>query len=216
MVRSSRCENCGALAVPTALCRYCGAVARTEDLVAAGFGDGDDAFGVMRDAAGVRVSILGTRALRVEVPPQFGVGPAVIGCAWTRGVFVDLDVSAAVRFEQAPEGLTAGVWLRSSTANAVCVALSPSGKLSVTTRRDEGRILEPLGTVAASAAFPRGMPLVLRAKVAGAVLTVYRNGWAAMSVACPTDITGGADLVVDAPRSECGIVVFEDACARLP
>lgn len=176
--------------------------------MAAGFGEGD-AFAVMKDASGVHVSILGANALRVEVPPEAEVGPAVVGCAWTRGVFVDLDVSVAVRFERAPEGIAAGMWLRSSKTSAICVLLTPDGALSVTVRRDE--TLAQLGGVPAA-----GAVSVLRARVARDVLTLYRNGTAAMSVTCPTDIAGGADLVVEVPKHERGSVVFEDVCARLP
>jgi hypothetical protein len=157
VIRSSRCENCGALAAP-GRCRYCGAAARSEELVAAGFGESDDTFGVMRDAGGARVAILGANALRVDVPPESEVGPAVVGCAWTRGVFVDLDVSVAVRFERAPDGIAAGVWLRSSKASAVCVMLSPAGELSVTARRDEGRTIEKLAAIAATPGFRADAP----------------------------------------------------------
>jgi hypothetical protein len=213
VIRSSRCENCGALASSGARCRYCGATVLAEDLVAAGFGDGEDSFVAMRDAQGVRVTALGAHALRVEVPPETEVGPAVVGCAWTRGSFVDLDVSVAIRFELAAEGIAAGIWLRSSTAAAVCVMLTPDGKIAATTRRDH---IAQLGGIGAPAGLRFGEPIVLRAKIQGALLTIHRNGIAAMSVACPTDLTGGADLVVEVPARERGAVVFEDVCATLP
>jgi hypothetical protein len=215
-MRSSRCDNCGALASDAARCRYCGAVVGTDDLVAAGFGDGDGAIAVMPDAEGVRVTVLGVRALRVDVPPATEVGPAHVGCAWTRGVFVDLDVGVAIRFERAPDGIAAGVWLRSSRRSAVSVMLELTGEVSVAVRRDEGRQIERLGAVGPPDNFRAGVSVVLRARVAGDVLTIYRNGLGVLSVKCPTDFAGGADFVVDVPHRERGSVVFEDVCARLP
>lgn len=216
MERASRCEDCGALATAGARCRYCGAVPRASDLVAVGFGPDEDAFGIMSDAEGVRVQPIGRRALRVDVPPASEVGPAVVGCAWTRGTFVDLDVSVAIRFEREAEGIRAGCWLRSTTASAICVTLSPNGAIDAVVRREQGRSQEVLASIPPPPRLPSGGVFVLRARVEGDRLTVYRNGTPLVSVRCPTSLSGGADLVVEVPAGERGTVMFEDANARLP
>ncbi|MBS2014124.1 MAG: hypothetical protein JST00_14635 [Deltaproteobacteria bacterium] len=189
---------------------------RVEDLVAAGFGHEEGTFETMTDASGVRVLRLGANTLRVDVPSEIDVGPAVVGCAWTHGTFVDLDLGVAVHFERAAEGMVAGVWLRSSASSGVCIMLSPDGRVSATVRRDDETPIVPLATVQARSASDANGTFVLRAKVLGEKLIVHRNGVVAMSVTCPTDIVGGAALVVQVPTSERGVVVFGDACARLP
>jgi hypothetical protein len=207
-MRALRCEHCGALASSAGHCRYCGTPLQNQDLIAAGFCDDavTDAFVVLRDTSGVRLSHAGSM-LRVDVPPETEVGPAVVGCACTRGNFVDLDVSVAIRFEHAARGIAAGIWLRSSKAGALRVMIAPDGAGSVMVNHGEEMLV--LGR------FQAVVPLVLRAKVVSDVLTVYRNGVPAISVSCPTDLVGGGDLVVEVPAEERGVVVFEDVCARL-
>ena len=213
MLRTGRCDNCGALASATGRCRHCGAVTRETELAAAGFGHEDDAFGVTPDVEGARVTRIGRNAIRVEVPPETEIGPTTLSCAGTHGMFVDLDVSVAIRFERAPEGITAGIQLRVGKDGGVCVALSPAGGILLFVQSDEYRKIEVIGRIAASTT--RAVN-VLRASVKGDLLTVFRDGVAAGSVRCPTTSRGGAILAVDAPLRERGVVVFEDACARLP
>src|SRR5262245_31952848 len=125
-------------------CQYCGVVATdAADLIAATFGDGAGAWLVSPplDHHNIRLEPVSDRALRIDLPPETEIGGAIVGCAWTRGDFADVDVAVAIAFERAPLGVAAGFWLRSTHERALTVMLWPSGGITVGARYEAGAYL---------------------------------------------------------------------------
>jgi hypothetical protein len=216
-VKFHRCERCGAPAKSaTARCSACGV---TPVIIASGFGNAPDTWEVTPPIDKTRVVVLDDNELRAGMPPRSEVAGWVMGCAWTRGDYVDVDVTAPIVFESTPARLGAGIWLRSSTQGSIQIMVDYRGVITTAVERldAEPPKLEWLGReLAAAPGFAAGATTVLRARLVGDVLSVFVDGIPRGSWRCPTNLTGGVSLFVNVAESERSIVRFLDPSVTLP
>jgi len=141
-----------------------------------------------------------------------------MGCAWTRGDYIDVDVTAPIVFETTPARLGAGIWLRSSTTGSIQVMLDSRGTVTTAVERLAGDTpkLDWLGNQISIAGFAAGATTVLRARLVRDVLSVFVDGVPRGSVRCPADLVGGVSLFVNVAESERSIVRFLDPSVTLP
>jgi len=114
-VKIHRCERCGTPAKSaTARCSACGV---TPVIIASGFGNAPDTWEVTPPIDKTRVVVLDDNELRAGMPPRSEVPGWVMGCAWTRGDYIDVDVTAPIAF--------GGLWLWLYTRELAGRALLP-------------------------------------------------------------------------------------------
>jgi hypothetical protein len=215
-----RCDHCGALAsIPGARCRYCGSpTARSDRIIAASFGSSGATWEVSPPVDKTNLALIDGRELCIDLPARPEVPGPVMSCAWTRGAFVDVDVSSALVFDGVAPGLAAGFLLRSADPDAIWVALHPNGSVTAEVRR--GRDAEKKRTVLlsefAKAPLVSGTPTVLRAVATRDLLSLFVDGAPLGSARCPADMNGTVDLFVQVADEERARVRFVDPCAALP
>jgi hypothetical protein len=123
---------------------------------------------------------------------------------------------ASITFETVAKGAYAGFWMRASSDARIWVVLRSSGEVDAHLERkvDDQTTLTALGTAARVDASV-GHANVLRARLAGDVLTLFVNGMPSGAMLCPKDFYGTFELFARTADDRASSVLFEAPSAKL-
>ena len=214
-MRALTCDRCGAPASPTrAACVYCGAATTAEEdlIVGSSFGDGGGWVLTREVRPDLVVDATSRGRLRVCLGDKHAHPDLVVPVAWLGRSFVDLSVSATMRFSSPRCDAAAGFWLRAGDGLALVVLAWDDGRVTVSTNREQ-RHHRMLSTVAPSADHDPLRGTRLTVSLIGTKMTVTRDQRPIGSFVVDHLSSGEAELRVQ-PGDGAVEVVFSDALAR--